>query len=112
MHGTFRHRGNSYSIHSAQGAVHLEGEFAGNIDLSVSVKPPIAIADVVDCLRLEVPGTPEPLAVLGSLENAGTLELTFFSELIDQSGMAPPTVELYWESDDKQPLGSVACARA
>jgi hypothetical protein len=113
MHASFQHRGRSYSIHLSEGLVHLEGEFAGNMDLAASVTPSIAPSEVVKSLSVRIVSTadvPEMLEVLAYSVGPQSVELTFFSEQVAEGGRAPQTVDVFWGRDRAHRLGSLACS--
>ena len=112
MRTFLKHRGRSHDLTIEDGIVHLEGEFAGNIDTTLTVDPPLPKGDVLASLRIEVPGERDLIDVLGYRQRKGHWELTFLSEHVRETGVVPPSVETFWGPAREIYLGTVPCRQA
>jgi hypothetical protein len=87
-----------------------EGEFSGNIDLSVTVTPEWARTAVVENIRLRVAGAAGLLDVLGSGETPNGVGLTFYTPDLIGAGAVPRQIEVLWGARAVR-LGGISCSR-
>jgi hypothetical protein len=94
-------------------ALHLRGEFAGNLDLSLKATDPLPVQDVLDNLRVRMPGRKKLLSVAGYCEIAGGWQVTVYSEWAPPgrdlaASEAPATAEVLWlKHSRREPLVQV-----
>lgn len=113
MEAKLRLQDQHFRLNFSEATVHLEGEFAGNIDLVLSCSPPLPWCDLQHALRLSVPGETQLLDILGYLQSAERYDLTFFSEATRDSERAPLSIDAYWRSAHEQThLGCLSIATA
>jgi hypothetical protein len=73
----------------------LGGEFAGNIELDVACDAK-DLDTVVDCLRVQVPGSPPSDMALGNGVYAQGIELVFWTSATSQLPELPEEISLLW----------------
>ncbi len=84
------------------------GDFAGNIDLSVTIEPLSGRSMVIDNFRLRLPDSTALLDVLGSEDEAAGVALTFYTPSLIGAARPPDRIEVVWAANGIV-LGSVAC---
>lgn len=92
--------------------MHLDGEFAGNLDATLVVEPPLAKGDLLSSLWIQVPGESDLLDVLGYRQTRGRWKLTFCSEHVRETRTVPSSIEAYWGSSKETRLGTIPCRQA
>ncbi|MFI0608967.1 MAG: hypothetical protein ACH37Z_13915 [Anaerolineae bacterium] len=90
------------------GLTFAAGDFAGNIDLSVTIEPLSGRSAVIDNLRLRLPGSTALLDVLGSEDEAAGVALTYYTPSLIGAAHPPDRIEVVWAANGEL-LGSVAC---
>ncbi len=112
MEATLDLKSQQFRFEFSEATVHLEGEFAGNIDVVLSSSPAIRWRDLHPALRLSVAGDAELLDVVGHLQVADRHEMTFLSEFIRESERTPASIRAYWGANQETYLGSLTVVTA
>ena len=96
----------------SEATVHLQGEFGGNIDLTISATPKLPLQAVLDSLTLEIADEGVVLDVVGYREEADHIKLTFCSEHLRETQEAPKLVDAFWGAAKEVHLTAIPCAEA
>lgn len=88
------------------GRLHIDGAFAGNIDVMVISQPLLPPKAVLEALAIRTDQDPEPITAMAyeSFPD-GRLEITFHSPTVLQSVVRPDHLELWWGTTPGQNLG-------
>lgn len=93
------------TLYLTPATIHREGEFAGNVDLTVvAVAPPVTVGAVLENLRLEV-GAGSPTSAIAHGTTAAGLGLTFESSP-DVFARGSESIGVHWANER---LGSLPC---
>ena len=98
--------------------MHLRGEFAGNLDLTLKVTDPLPVRDVLDNLRVRMPGRKKLLSGAGHCEIPGGWQVTIDSEWVPPgqelaATEAPATADVFWlKHSRREPLVQVTITHA
>ena len=112
MRASLQLDGRLFDLDFSKALAHVEGEFSGNIDLTVTISPSVPTKSVLDSLRLEMAGEGTLLDVVGYLESAQGLKLTFCSEYLRETKNVPRAIEAFWGASKEVRLGAIPCAAA
>ncbi len=103
--------GQPVTIAVADAIVYTDGDFDGNIDMSIGVSPKAPVEALLVHLRARVPGDAASLDAIGSEETESGVDVTFFSPGLRGASSIPSTVALEWHAGGTASLGSVSCRR-
>lgn len=104
--------GQQISITAHEAVVFTDGDFDGNIDMSIGVTPKVATETLLAHLRARVPGETALVDVIGSEEVADGLDVTFYAPALRGASSIPAAVVLEWAAQTSEVLGSVPCRKA
>lgn len=116
MQVTIQVEGNPVEMQFNDCVLYTSGEFGGNIDFQIAFSEPVPDQEVIENLRLRMPGKKKLLDVTAFGDLDGVMEITIFSKSelapigqpIPESSV-PSEVEVFWlSSSTSQPLLSIS----
>jgi hypothetical protein len=113
MKAIIRTDGGRVEAEFSECVLHTTGEFAGNLDFSVTLSEPLSTEKVVENLRVRLPGNPRLIDVLGCGDIVGGLAITVESSLVPPGediplSKVPKSAEMFWLEESRDfPLGTV-----
>ena len=112
---TIQVEGNQVQAQFNDCVLYTSGEFGGNIDFQITFSEPVPDQEVIENLRLRMPGKKKLLDVTAFGDLDGIMEITIFSKSelapigqpIPESS-TPSEVEVFWlSSSSSRPLDSI-----